>query len=370
MKSIFLSGATGMLGSLVGFLHLQKPDSRLVAFVRPTSENAHARLLRSLRFWGAVDPIRIEVAVGDITCPQFGLDGESFKKIARDIDAIIHCAADLRLDQQAESGIRNSTAAVENILQLADASGCQKIEHVSTVGVGGAHPRVAEETFDFPRRYRNGYEASKAAAEFQMAKAISQGVPITIHRPSMIVGHSVSGASPRGQVFSYLCKFLSGKKTRGFVPNLSKIRLDTVPCDYVASVILASAARPEWAGLVLHECSANRALSVSELAKRVAETFEHPLPTQIPTSLFLLAAECWVWAMRRKTESAKLKFILPYLKNDQIFENGQTLRLIANTGIHFPPPERYLQNVLEHLKQARNQRVEPPQPASAVLKSR
>ena len=41
---------------------------------------------------------------------------------------------------------------------------------------------------------------------------------VTLHRPSMVVGHAETGKVIHFQVFYHLCEFLSGRHTRGLIP--------------------------------------------------------------------------------------------------------------------------------------------------------
>src|SRR5690606_25545540 len=106
--------------------------------------------------------------------------------------------ASVRMNHPLGQARRAAVTATENILQLARLSRnnglLQKMEAVSTVGVGGKyHDALPERWLDVPRSFHNTYEQSKAEAETILKNEVDRGMPITVHRPSMIVGDSRTG---------------------------------------------------------------------------------------------------------------------------------------------------------------------------------
>ena len=105
------------------------------------------------------------------------------------------------------------------------------------------------------REYHNTYEQAKAEAEVLVARGVAEGLPITVHRPSMVVGDSRTGDVMRFQIFYHLVEFLSGRRTFGFFPAFGATRLDIVPVDYVANAVVWSSGRQDTVGRILHLCA-------------------------------------------------------------------------------------------------------------------
>jgi nucleoside-diphosphate-sugar epimerase len=90
--------------------------------------------------------------------------------------------------------LRKSWAAVgaaHHVVELARAcSRLEKVEFVSTVGVGGHRAVVPETWLTEPRAFHNTYEQAKAEAEAEesIRGEVERGLPLTVHRPSMVVG--------------------------------------------------------------------------------------------------------------------------------------------------------------------------------------
>ncbi len=147
------------------------------------------------------------------------------------------------MNLELEVARQHALGSAKNIVELAlacEASGSlQKIEYVSTVGVAGRMPGILPESWiTQPREFHNTYEQAKAEAEDYLREQIEQhNLPVTVHRPSMVVGDSKTGKIIHFQVFYYLCEFIAGRRTLGILPYFGDAVVDTVPVDYVAQVI-------------------------------------------------------------------------------------------------------------------------------------
>jgi thioester reductase-like protein len=155
----------------------------------------------------------------------------------------------------------NGARGILELARVAHRGGrLQKVEFVSTVGVGGKRGGILPERWIIePRTFHNTYEEAKAEAEILVAQGVADGLPITVHRPSMVVGDSRTGASMRFQIFYHLVEFLSGRRTFGLFPALGNAHLDIVPVDYVAAAVTWSAGQAATIGRVLHLCTGPRA---------------------------------------------------------------------------------------------------------------
>ena len=100
--AIFLTGATGYLGSYLVEGLFRRYRERLNLLVRAKSEiEAHERLWRSLQlhfdFSEFQDYLNERVAIfrGDLTGVRFGLSDEDYHTLVDSTDSVLHCAASL-----------------------------------------------------------------------------------------------------------------------------------------------------------------------------------------------------------------------------------------------------------------------------------
>jgi thioester reductase-like protein len=106
-----------------------------------------------------------------------------------------------------EEAHRSSVSTTIQALAFAARAPLKKFEYISTVGVGGKmNGPLPEKRLTIPREFHNTYESSKAAAEDLVWAAAEGGLPVTVHRPSMVVGDSRTGRVRGFQIFYHLLK--------------------------------------------------------------------------------------------------------------------------------------------------------------------
>lgn len=372
MRSIFLTGATGTIGSALVPQLLADPQTSLVLLVRAADEAALQERLRQLRaYWqwpdGAEPATRLFALRGDITLPDFGLSEAAYARVAAETSHIIHCAASVNLNMPLDRARATAVTPTRTVLALgrrAQSLGVlRKIDLVSTVGVWGRTPGHMPETpLPDVTDFHNTYEAAKAEAERVIwadgAKgadgADAEGLPLTVHRPSMVVGDSRDGRVIHFQVFYHLCEFLSGARTFGVMPPLGSTRLDTVPVDWVARAIDWSSHSEQTAPRILHLCSGPEgAIELSHLQRRVRQLWQarsrdvptlRPVPQRLLTALVPVIGAVAGAKARRALRA--LPPVLEYLAEDQAFSNAESAGMFKAAGLPVPTVESYLDTVL------------------------
>lgn len=382
MNHILLTGGTGAIGSALVPRLLEDRENTVSLLLRAaTHEEREAKLARLQEFWSeteyatgatAVSAVphpasealargRLQVVVGDVRRHRLGMTEEDHRRLSRQVTHVIHAAGDVRLDRSLDEARASAVGGLQNI--LAFTCDCRrhgqfvKLDAVSTVGVAGRQRGPIPETpLPIDRPFRNTYEAAKAKAEAALLAAMAEGLPATIHRPSMVVGDARSGLTIRFQVFYYLCELLSGQRTWGIVPEMGGAQLDIVPVDYVAEAIALAIADPQSAGRVFHLCSGPRqAVALRDLADYCREIFARAgrrVPRRRTVSrasvrrLLPLATRLSPPRLRRAL--ATLPYFLAYLEDEQTFDNTETLAFFAPRGLRLPPIEDYLDNVVDY----------------------
>jgi nucleoside-diphosphate-sugar epimerase len=258
-----------------------------------------------------------------------------------------------------EEARRSAVTGAHNLIALARAcehkNVLQKVEFVSTVGVGGRLPGLLPERWIHePRGFHNTYEQSKAEAEEIVAGHIEAGLPATVHRPSMVVGDSRTGKIMHFQIFYHLAEFLSGRRTCGLFPSLGQAKLDLVPVDYVARAIVWSSKHADTVGKVFHLCAGPRgALPLHVLRDRIRSRFASagvrtPRTCTVPGGLFRTLIRV-VGAMTTEGNRRALRTLpifLDYLAEEQLFENADSIRVLATAGIELRPIDEVIDCVL------------------------
>lgn len=365
MSCVLVTGATGVVGSALVPWYLQEETAQVKILVRADSpSHLEQRLAGLFAFWqplglDARGLDRVQALRGDVTSPRWGLSPEDYSRLAAEVTHVVHAAGNVKLNQPLEEARRSAVDSARQAVDLARAcqehGQFQKLEVISTVGVAGTTRGLIREVPYEAERFHNTYEQAKAEAEKLVLAEMAQGLPATIHRPSMVVGDSRTGHIVHFQVFYYLTDFLSGSRTWGFVPETGPAKLDIIPADYVARAIYLASHRPETAGRILHLCSGpERSWTLSRLTEWLREMLSRR-GTRLPRLRRLspawyrraLASIRPLVPAKRRRFLTSLPYFLDYLAEEQLFDNTQARQFLAAAGCQMPAPEEYLEKVME-----------------------
>jgi thioester reductase-like protein len=207
---------------------------------------------------------------GDLERPALGLSPAGFARLAEKIDVVLHNGARVNhLDPYAKLRAANVNGTAE-ILRLATTRRLKPVHFVSTCDTAVAtdgNPAVVRET----RRVTpdsllpNGYVASKWVAEGLVLRAGERGVPVAVHRPSRIGGHSATGAAGTDDA---LWNLVRGMVVINAAPATAG-HSDIVPADRVASTVVRLLAAGKT-GATYHLTS-SRPLELAEVIGRLRE---------------------------------------------------------------------------------------------------
>ncbi len=184
MKAL-VTGATGFIGSsVVGELLNEGADVRVL--VRGKSDTRN------------IDGLEIEKAYGDIR------DGESVKKALAGCDTLFHAAAIYSFwlpDSRAFYDV--NVEGTKTVLEAALEQGVDKCVYTSSiiaVGFYGADKPANEEVEFNLWGTGDHYARSKHLAEVEALKICSQGLPVVVVNPAMVVGIRDIKPTPSGKM--------------------------------------------------------------------------------------------------------------------------------------------------------------------------
>lgn len=374
MNTYLITGATGVLGSAIAEHLLRSTDSRLVLVIRAKSpaelEERRRGILEYCDVSDGDSASRVVAVAGDTSLPALGVDAASYQAHLSEITHVVHSAGAVRMNLPIEKARASAVDSCRNILRLCeDVSTRQgrapKLEFVSTVGVGGRmRGTVPERWIRETREFHNTYEQSKAEAEVLLEEASSRAIPLTVHRPSMVVGDSRTGKVIHFQVFYHLMEFLTGARTFGFLPDPGDTLLDLVPSDFVAKAIVRSSVEATSVGRVLHlAAGAGGGIDIATLQNVVADRYRSegkkiPKTRVVPVWVFraLIPLVSAVSNERTRRALSTLPVFLDYLDSNQRFGNELTGKLLAEWGMTMPNSRSMLDAVIDFYFASRRHR--------------
>ena len=373
---ILLTGATGLLGSyLVRDLLL---DGRPLAVIvrRSRKQDPATRVDGLLRHWEESLGQRLPrpvVLEGDLTQPRCGLSPESCQWVERHCGALLHNAASLSFratDRTAEPWLSN-VSGTGHMLDLARETGIRHLHHVSTAYVCGLRGATILETdLDVGQDFGNDYERSKVEAE-QMVRSASHLETVTVYRPSIIVGDSVTGYTSTYHGLyaglrlghTLLTRVRLGSTSGPALLHLLGINptdhKNFVPVDWVSKVIAATVQNPAARGHTLHLTHPQplSMLTVGKLIQEAVESYSQAASPDDPD----LCDENWFADNLR----SQLEVYQSYFRNDPTFDITNT-RAFAG---HIPCPTLDMPSLLRMAKVAIETdfgRLPTPRQAQAV----
>jgi amino acid adenylation domain-containing protein/thioester reductase-like protein len=256
--SIFLTGATGYLGAFLLDELLQRTDATIYCLVRSdTIASGNSRLQANLEFyslWDAAFRDRIIPVLGDLTQPLLGLEPEQFEALAAKIDWIYHNGAQVNFTYPYLALKAANVLGTQEVLRLAAQQKTKPVHFISTTHVFSADPNAETRTIwekmipNCTENLSTGYVQSKWVAERLIATARDRGLPISIYRPSFIVGHQETGA---GNIQDLLFRMIKGCIQLGIAPDI-ELSFNIVPVDYVSQAIVHLSTQPDLLGDTFH----------------------------------------------------------------------------------------------------------------------
>jgi myxalamid-type nonribosomal peptide synthetase MxaA len=351
-EKVFFTGITGYVGAFLAEALLRDTDAEIFALVRAKSEqDGFDRIRDSMKMWQAWNDEyagRIHAVPGDLGEPKLGLSDDRFAELAKIIDAIYHNGALVNFSYPYSVLKGPNVQGTQEIVRLACQARPKALHYMSTIdSLAAAHmPRPWLEV-DPPMQPRrdapDGYMLSKWASEVLLIAARDRGVPVTIYRPTWIIGHTETGAAPN---HNFLLMQLKCYLELGIFPEVpANEPYDGAPVDYIARSVVHLSRQPDSIGKIFHPWAPNR-LDFDEIYECLAElgyTFDVVSREQVlerlkcmePTNAFypLVPLIERIWGD-------------PSLHHGELYgrdvECANAIAGLSNSGIECPPIDRGL----------------------------
>jgi len=372
--AIFLTGSTGYIGAHVAANLLDSHGAALNLLVRGKDvEDAALRLWNALqlhmdfpRFYEHLQT-RIRIFPGDLTTPQFGLNRDDYDRLIHTSDSVIHCAASLNRKSE-KSCLNVNLRGTLEVLQLARRShhyhGLRRFSSVSTVAVAGKRSNevvTEDRSIDWNRSDYDPYARTKKFCE-HMVRELLPDVPITIFRPSIVLGDSRYPETTQFDMVKAFV-FLAGLKALPFRPQ---DKIDIVNVDFVADAIatLHQKAEPQYD--TYHLSSGRDSQTFREVTAALAAAEQKRRPVFLPVFEKPFSTVVNTLASRSGSlahGASLMKVFLPYLVWNTVFDNT---RVTSELGRKPVPFSQYSHGLLKFSRESNfTYPYQPWPPASA-----
>lgn len=337
----FITGYPGFIGKrLVKHIVQADPTGRIVLLVQPRFFKEASQLVERL------PAANIQLVSGDIVDMHLGLAGDEYRDLTNEVTHVFHLAAISSLGMARDIAQKVNVEGTRNVLELArDSQRLKRFVYFSTCYVSGDRLGViAEDELEAGQRFRNPYEETKFEAEKLVQKAKSQ-LPVTIIRPSSVVGDSRTGEIDRfeGPYYLGMLLVLSPLVLPLPLPGNGVAPLNVVPVDFVVAATWALANRPEAVGRTVHLVDPNP-MSARRVYELIAERSNRKLPR------FNLSASVTDVVLRLpgiEKLARPQRAAINYVNHLALYNCHTALELLDGTGVRCPPLQTYLDKLVD-----------------------
>ena len=342
---------TGFPGFIAGRLveRLSTPEAQFYLLVQPAFIEAAKASIKQIAASTRTPIENFAIVEGDITKPDLGIEPEDLDITREEVTDVFHLAAvyDLAVSKELAfkvnlEGTQNVNAFVRSLPKL------RRYNYISTCYVAGRRTgHILETELEHHAGFRNYYEETKYLAEMEVEKMKGE-IPLTIFRPSVVVGDSKSGETAKYDGIYYLIRYLLRSPSLLRFVNVGNkdVRLNLVPVDFVVEGI-AAISRDEAAIGKTIALADPEPLATSELFNVIAKELSGKQSVITPpaalTDWFLMLP--FAPALNGLPHAG-----VPYFFLSQTYDTSVGEELLTKHGIRFPNFREYVANLLKFVK--------------------
>ncbi len=353
--TIFITGATGFIGSYVADILLRETDHELALLTRAPDHDAGVE-----KFWKAMqlhmgaDTFyqhldRVCFISGDLTQEGLGISPSDRDWLLSNTESVLHIAASLNRRSE-KSCLNHNLRGTLSVIQLARAiheeHGLRRFSHVSTVAVAGQrHSEIVheDEAIDWDRSDYDPYGRTKKFCE-HMVRTLLPDIQKTFFRPSTVMGDSRFAETSQFDMVRAFC-FLTDLPV---VPLSGDVRVDIVNADWVGRAIATLHVKEKPDHEIYHLSAGIESRTALEIATalydklrrrkpRFSETMQKPFDRTMKALAEL--------PQRNVLQNIGSLFavFMPYITYDTVFDNTRAVQELGVAPVPFTEygPELY-----------------------------
>ncbi|MBN2693825.1 SDR family oxidoreductase [bacterium] len=300
--------------------------------------------------------VNIKILEGDPTSLDLGLSREELKECIQHISHIFHFPSRYFYGMDEKTAYKINVIGTENILDFS--LNCKKLERLifySTAFVSGDRAGVIlEDEFVKPKNFYNHYEETKFEAERLIRDFITE-IPITIFRPSIVVGDSPYGESNSFRAPYYLIHLFLSSKLLVPLPKHGKMILNIVPADFIVNAIYEISKNEESKGKTFHLVDENP-LSIKEIfdlwSEKKGQSKKYIEVGKLSSEIFNILFKAPI--LNKIFSSQKMAFDFFYSYRSYDCKNSK--KFLQSKNIEFPEIGGYFDKILSLLDEVHKER--------------
>ena len=344
-ESIFLTGFPGFIASRL-VEKLAKPDVQFFLLVQSQFLDKAMSEIHTIANRTGTPVDNFALIEGDITKTNFGADLEDVDTLRKEVTDIYHLAAAYDLAVEKDLAFRVNLEGTKHVNDFAETvENLRRFNYVSTCYVAGKRTgKIFENELEHKEGFRNYYEETKYLAELEVEK-LKEILPVTIFRPSVVVGDSETGETMKYDGIYYLIHYLrkSPALLRLFNVGNKKVKLNLVPVDFVVDGIAALSHDEKATGKTIALADPDP-LTTAELFDTIATSMTGSRSVVTPPPAIV------EWSLLRSFSppiTGLPHYAVPYFFLEQLYDTNGSKELLAGHGITCPNFKEYVGNLLK-----------------------
>lgn len=292
----------------------------------------------------------ITLISGDITVNDLGIPLELNEKLLESVTHVYHLAAIYDLAVQKEIAYRVNVEGTNQVNHwVKSLKKLQRYTYFSTAFISGKREgKIFETDLDMNQSFKNYYEKTKFEAE-KLVDQIRHEVPLTIIRPGVVKGHSVTGETIKFDGPYFMFNFFDKLSFLPLIPFLGDGRAEGnfVPVDYVLKATLYLSHSDKGIKKTYHLTDPNPFL-VNELYQMILEEMNGKTPKgKLPLGLAKIALSV---PLLRKWLGVE-KEAMDYFTCRASFDCSQAQQDLQGSSITCPSFKDVLPSMVKYYKQ-------------------
>jgi len=369
-NTIFLTGATGFIGSYLLKIFLENGHKVYVLAKNKNGRSAKERVWESVNFWDKTllssslekddipnvpSPIiskgegnkNLIIIEGDITYLNLGIKPEKLlKELFANIEIIYHSAAitniALPFDVINKTNVEGTKNVLNFALQCKGKGKLKKVNHISTAFVAGNIGRIdfTEDMLELGQEFHNAYEQTKYQAEILVKEYRNNGLNIATFRPTLVMGNSKEGKTIDFRLFFHALRFFSHGVFEIFPVN-PKCLQNMINIDTTAEAIYLLGESPKNGTFHIY-CPED--INLCKFIELASNFFKFKMPKLIPLDDFPFDK----WTPVQKNLASPF---IPYFNYKTRFVSKYTRNLLKNKGFVYPGiDDKKLEKIFSYCK--------------------
>lgn len=348
-ETIFLTGFPGFIAERL-VKRLANPDTQFFLLVQPQFVEKAMQAVKEIAQSTNTALENFALVEGDITRENLGISEKDLSVIQNETTDVYHLAAVYDLAVEKELAYRVNVEGTRNVNEFVKSlPNLRRYNYVSTCYVSGNRKgEIYETELEHDAGFRNFYEETKYFAEVEVEKLKAE-LPVTIFRPSVVVGDSNTGETAKYDGIYYLIQYLrkAPKLLRLVNVGNKSVKVNLVPVDFVVEGIAALAKDESAVGKTIALADPNP-LTTEQVFDAIANAMTgkksviKPPQSLVEKSLMLPFSP---------SVSGLPHSSVPYFFVPQTYDTSVANELLSTHNVACPNFQSYVKNMLKFVEE-------------------